>query len=86
MARDVLVIPVFIMAFKSSFSTERRVLDPYHCSLNPQMVEALVCTQDWIKRTPPPLPSNENEEFWSLGELKKVKRLFNVLIINMNEN
>jgi len=59
----VLVIPVSTVASESVFSTGGRVLDPYHCSLTPQMVEALVCTQDWIKKTPSTLPSNENDEF-----------------------
>jgi len=59
MERAVLVILVSTMASESSFSTEGRVLDLYHCFLTPQMVEALVCTQDWIKRTPSPMPSNE---------------------------
>ncbi|KAG4954637.1 hypothetical protein JHK87_040231 [Glycine soja] len=63
MARDMLAILVFTLASESVFSTKGRVLDPNCCSLTPQMMETLVCTQDWIKRTPSPLPSNENEEF-----------------------
>ncbi|XP_025640849.1 zinc finger BED domain-containing protein RICESLEEPER 2-like [Arachis hypogaea] len=43
MAREVLTIPV------SAFSTGGRVLDPYRSSLTPRMVEALVCTGDWLK-------------------------------------
>ncbi|KAG4965986.1 hypothetical protein JHK85_040961 [Glycine max] len=42
MERAVLVILVSTMASESSFSTEGRVLDLYHCFLTPQMVEALV--------------------------------------------
>ncbi|KAG5122288.1 hypothetical protein JHK84_040628 [Glycine max] len=63
MARDMLAILIFTLASESVFSTKGRVLDPNCCSLTPQMMETLVCTQDWIKRTPSPLPSNENEEF-----------------------
>ncbi|KAG5094633.1 hypothetical protein JHK84_050221 [Glycine max] len=72
MARDVLVIPISTMAFEFAFSIRGRVLDPYRCSLTPQMVEELVCTQDWIKRTPSPLPSNENEEFLEFKRIEEV--------------
>uniref|UniRef100_A0A0R0FBB8 hAT-like transposase RNase-H fold domain-containing protein n=1 Tax=Glycine max TaxID=3847 RepID=A0A0R0FBB8_SOYBN len=51
--------------------TGGRVLDPYRCSLTPQMVEALVCTQDWIKKTPSPLPSNENDEFLEFERIEE---------------
>ncbi|RZB51997.1 putative AC transposase [Glycine soja] len=73
MARDVLVIPISTMAFEFAFSIRGRVLDPYLCSLTPQMVEELVCTQDWIKRTPSPLPSNENEEFLEFKRIEEAK-------------
>jgi len=73
MVRDVLSIHVSIVASESSFSSGGRVSSPYRCSLTPQMVEMFGCTQDWAKRTSSPLPSNENEKFWSLRELKKVK-------------
>ncbi|XP_020989632.1 zinc finger BED domain-containing protein RICESLEEPER 2-like [Arachis duranensis] len=49
MAREVLAIPVSSVASESAFSTGGRVLDPYHSSLTPRMVEALVCTGDWLK-------------------------------------
>ncbi|KAI8527426.1 hypothetical protein RHMOL_Rhmol12G0074500 [Rhododendron molle] len=45
MARDVLAIPVSMVASKSAFSTGRRVIDPYRSSLSPKTVEALICTQ-----------------------------------------
>ena len=76
MARDVLAILVSTMASESAFSTGGRVLDLYHCSLTPQMVEALVCTQDWIKRTPSPLPSNENEEFLEFERIEEGNKIF----------
>ena len=76
MARDVLVIPISTMAFEFAFSIRGRVLDPYRCSLTPQMVEELVCTQDWIKRTPSPLPSNENEEFLEFKRIEEGNEIF----------
>ncbi|KAL4556392.1 hypothetical protein LXL04_039043 [Taraxacum kok-saghyz] len=49
MARDVLAIPVSTVASESAFSTGGRVLDSFRTSLTPRMVEALVCTQDWVR-------------------------------------
>ncbi|KAL4293437.1 hypothetical protein AHAS_Ahas18G0128000 [Arachis hypogaea] len=48
MAREVLAIPVSTVASESAFSTGGRIIDPYRSSLTPYMVEALVCTQDWV--------------------------------------
>ena len=48
-ARDVLAIPVSIVASKSAFSTGGRVLDEYRSSLTPDMVEALILTQNWLR-------------------------------------
>ena len=43
-ARDVLAIPIFSIAFESAFSTSGRVLDSFRSSLFPITVEALICT------------------------------------------
>ncbi|KAK1363492.1 HAT, C-terminal dimerization domain containing protein [Heracleum sosnowskyi] len=48
-AKDVLAIPVSSVASESAFSTSGRILDPFRSSLSPKMVEALVCTQSWLK-------------------------------------
>ncbi|KAG8499055.1 hypothetical protein CXB51_005456 [Gossypium anomalum] len=48
MAQDVLSVPISTVAFESAFSTSGRVLDKFKSSLTPFMVEALVCTQDWL--------------------------------------
>ncbi|KAK1382188.1 hypothetical protein POM88_019923 [Heracleum sosnowskyi] len=49
MARDVLAIPVSTVASESAFSTSGRILDSFRSSLSPKMLEALVCTQSWLK-------------------------------------
>ncbi|KAL9677770.1 hypothetical protein QQ045_015606 [Rhodiola kirilowii] len=48
MVRDVLAIPVSTVASESCFSTSGRVLDVFCSSLSPRMVEALICTQNWM--------------------------------------
>ncbi|MCI33829.1 zinc finger BED domain-containing protein ricesleeper 2-like, partial [Trifolium medium] len=46
-AREVLAIPV------STFSAGGRVLlDPHRSNLTPNIVEVLVCTQDWLRGSP----------------------------------
>ncbi|CAN1337980.1 Putative AC transposase [Linum perenne] len=34
---------------ESTFSTGGRVLDAFRSSLTPRIVEALICTQDWLR-------------------------------------
>jgi hypothetical protein len=53
MSRDVLAIPISTVAAESAFSTSGRILDDFRTSLTPFMLEALVCTQDWLRRTTP---------------------------------
>lgn len=45
MARDILAIPVSIVASKSAFSTGGRIIDPYQTSNSPKVAEALICAQ-----------------------------------------
>ena len=48
-ARDILAIPVSTVSSESAFSTGGRILDPFRSNLNPTTVEALICTQNWLK-------------------------------------
>jgi hypothetical protein len=61
LARDVLAVPISTVASESAFSTGGRILDDFRSSLTPFMVEALICTQDWLKRAPS-IPNEEEEE------------------------
>jgi hypothetical protein len=48
-ARDVMSIQVSTVASESAFSAAGRVFDPYRNRLDPEMVQALICTKDWIR-------------------------------------
>lgn len=48
LARDVLGVQASTVASESAFSAGGRVIDPFCSSLEPEMVEALICTKDWI--------------------------------------
>jgi hypothetical protein len=67
MARDVLAIPITTVASESIFSTSGRILDDFRTSLTPFMLEALVCTQDWLRRSTP-IDIKENAEELALIE------------------
>nr|KYP42980.1 Putative AC9 transposase [Cajanus cajan] len=51
MVRDILATPVSIVSLESAFSTGGRVLYAFRSSLNPQMAEALICAQNWLRST-----------------------------------
>uniref|UniRef100_A0A7N2L115 Transposase n=1 Tax=Quercus lobata TaxID=97700 RepID=A0A7N2L115_QUELO len=49
LARDVLAVPVSTMTSKLALSTGGRILDPFRSSLALEMVESLICTQNWLQ-------------------------------------
>ncbi|KAL9689123.1 hypothetical protein QQ045_033555 [Rhodiola kirilowii] len=48
-AKDIFAIPSSTVASEAAFSLGKRVVDPFRASLTPLMVEALVCTSDWLR-------------------------------------
>ncbi|XP_050909458.1 zinc finger BED domain-containing protein RICESLEEPER 1-like [Lathyrus oleraceus] len=59
-AREVLAIPISSVASESAFSTGGRILDAYRSSLTSASVEALMCTEDWLKGVVPSFLSSED--------------------------
>ncbi|MFS7921777.1 putative HAT dimerization domain, ribonuclease H-like superfamily [Helianthus anomalus] len=55
MARDILAIQISTVASESAFSTGGRVLDAYRTRLSTNIVEALICTQDWVRKSRKPI-------------------------------
>ncbi|KAJ9557436.1 LOW QUALITY PROTEIN: hypothetical protein OSB04_012050 [Centaurea solstitialis] len=55
MAKDILAIQISTVASESAFSTSGRVLNEYRTSLSMLIVEALVCTQDWVRKSRKPI-------------------------------
>jgi hypothetical protein len=49
-ARDFLAIPISTVASESAFSTSGRVLTPQRSRLKEDILEALMCTQDWFRK------------------------------------
>ncbi|KAL0283408.1 UNVERIFIED_CONTAM: putative AC transposase [Sesamum angustifolium] len=75
MARDVLAVPVSTVASESAFSTGGRVLDAFRSSLSPKIVQALICTQDWLRKDSKPISIEED-----LSELEVVEKW--IMIMN----
>ena len=67
MAREVLAIPVSTCDSERAFSSGGRILDEFRSSLTSTMVEALVCTQDWLRISHGPLLAEEY-----LEEIEKI--------------
>jgi len=68
LARDVLAIPISTVASESAFSTGGRILDDFRSSITPFMIEALVCTQNWLRRGTPINLTEDTEELTKLQE------------------
>ena len=69
MARDVLAVSVSTIASESVFTIGGRVLDTFKSSLSPKIVQALICTQDWIRKDFKPITIEED-----LSELEVVEK------------
>lgn len=48
-AHDILAIPVSTVASESAFNTSWWILSEHRSRLTPEILEALMCSQDWIR-------------------------------------
>ncbi|KAL0401539.1 UNVERIFIED_CONTAM: putative AC transposase [Sesamum latifolium] len=69
MARDVLAVPVSTIALEATFSTSSHILDAFRSCLLPKRVQALICTQDWLRKDFKPISIDED-----LSELEVVEK------------
>ena len=88
-ARDVLAIPVSTVASESAFSTGGRVLDSFRSSLSLNTVEALICTQNWLKDAKKKRPIKfrecmDNEEDMDGFEINTGKYMFILFVVYIN--
>ncbi|KAG8373471.1 hypothetical protein BUALT_Bualt11G0027700 [Buddleja alternifolia] len=83
MARDILTIPIIIVASESAFSQCGRNIEKFHSSIIQENAEAIMCSRDWLEAY-----SSENEEkeelstdmeklFCELGGVDSVPVLWN---------
>ena len=47
-AKDILAIPVTIVASEFAFSTSVRLLSPHCNRLHPKTIEVMMCVQNWL--------------------------------------
>ncbi|KAK9073208.1 hypothetical protein SSX86_007532 [Deinandra increscens subsp. villosa] len=83
MAKDILAIPISSVASESAFSTGGRVIEPCRSSLSPQIVEALICSQDWIRRERKETKGKieSNEEIDELEKYDDIDKELNVGVL-----
>jgi hypothetical protein len=81
----VLAIPISTVASESAFSTSGRILDDFRTTLTPFMVEALVCTNDWVRRATPINVAENTKELAKLEEGDSINHLFYLLFVLTNK-
>ena len=84
-----LAIPVSTIASESTFSTGGRVLDSFRSSLSPNTVEALICTQNWLKDAKKKRPTKlwecmDNVEDMDGFEIDIGKYMFILFVVYIN--
>ncbi|KAL6538087.1 hypothetical protein OROGR_012075 [Orobanche gracilis] len=78
-ARDVLAIQVSTVAPESAFSAGGRVIDAFRSRLDPDIVEALICTKDWVAAS---RKGSQKNVASILGDLE----VYDTLLANMDED
>uniref|UniRef100_A0A8R7PTS4 HAT C-terminal dimerisation domain-containing protein n=1 Tax=Triticum urartu TaxID=4572 RepID=A0A8R7PTS4_TRIUA len=63
LACDVFATPVSTVASESAFSTSGRVLSDHHSRPTPEILETLMCSQDWIRNKCKVADNEEGQSF-----------------------
>ncbi|GJX16864.1 zinc finger BED domain-containing protein RICESLEEPER 2 [Tanacetum coccineum] len=71
MAHYILSIQISTVASESAFSTSGRILDPYRNALSSQIVEALLCTQSWVRTSQKNIYMDDLEDLMKDEEVVK---------------
>jgi len=80
--RDVMAMQVSTVASESAFSAAGRVVDPYRSCLDSEMVQALICTKDWVAAA-----SKDSKKLGSIVSDLEVDALTNVVAkLKIEEN
>ncbi|CAA0821445.1 Unknown protein [Striga hermonthica] len=80
--RDVMAIQVSTVTSESTISAAGRVVDPYRSRLDPEMVQALICTKDWVAAA-----SKDSKKLGSIVSDLEVDALTNVVAkLKIEEN
>jgi hypothetical protein len=82
LARDVLAIPISTVASESAFSTSGCILDDFCTSLTLFMLEALVCSQDWLRRGTPIDVQENIEELTIMEKGKQFPHLLSIFVFH----
>ncbi|XBI43967.1 hypothetical protein VPH35_108675 [Triticum aestivum] len=82
LARDVLAVPISAVSSEFAFSTGGRILDEFRSSLTPFILQALICSQDWMLGS---APVNDEEDTEQLTEV--VEELLEEMVgLNVSES
>ncbi|CAN1285997.1 Putative AC transposase [Linum perenne] len=79
-AKDILAIHVSSVASESAFSNGGRVLDDFRSSLLPEIVEALICSEDWLRNP----DDNGNDEEDEEDQIQFMEGMSLVLLFVLN--
>ncbi|XP_056694956.1 zinc finger BED domain-containing protein RICESLEEPER 2-like [Spinacia oleracea] len=66
LARDILTIPISTVPSESSFSMGKKLINPWRASLGQKTIEALACSEDWLRAKG---LNSGSSKFFGYGEL-----------------
>ena len=79
LARDVLAVPISTVASESAFSTGGRYLDAFRSSLSPNIVQSLICAQDWLRNSL--IPINIEEDLQDIEKIEAGNFIYSIFYL-----